>query len=220
MGSRNGNDGRVVLLSDYRPDDRPVAAELAHLRRVWSDLRRDGALPARAALAPRAIGPALSSTFLLGRIAPGHARLRVAGTRLAALMGMDLHGMPLAALFDPAARPPLAALLEEVFDTPCGALLSLSAPSGIGRPALGAEMLILPMADRHGVPRYALGGLVWSGRAVGRTPRRMGMTGTRRLPLHAPRPPAPQPCADMARAATDPRSRPPLHLVRPGRPGA
>lgn len=216
MGRMQNHNTRIIMLSEYRPAESPEPDALALLRRAWSGLRRGTALPARMTLEPRSISPALASAFIAERIAPGHARLRVAGTRLSDLMGMEVRGMPLAALFELSARHALAGLLNEVFDAPCAARLMLSAAQGFGRPTLTGEMLLLPMADRHGAARYALGGLVWQG-TPGRLPRRLGIAAIRRQPLSRPGPAhVPQSAlSEMAEAAADFRPRPPLRLVSP-----
>ena len=68
---------------------------------------RNGTLPRRAEIDPRAIDSALADIFLIERIAPGLARFRVAGRRLSALMNMDVRGMPLSAIIAPAHRDDL-----------------------------------------------------------------------------------------------------------------
>ncbi|MDE3237607.1 MAG: PAS domain-containing protein [Paracoccaceae bacterium] len=214
MGLAERHEARIIMLSDYRAQDQAEPDALALLRRAWTDLRSGHALPARAALEPRRIGPALASAFIVERIAPGQARLRVAGARLGALMGMELRGMPLSALFELDARDALADLLCDVFDAPCAARLTLAAAPGFGRPALSGDMLLLPMTDRDGAPNCALGGLVWQG-TPGRLPRRLGIETIRRLPLPAQdKPAAPQPARfEMAEAATEFRPRPQLRVV-------
>lgn len=214
MGLAERHEARIIMLSDYRADDHAEPDALALLRRVWTDLRRGRDLPARSALEPRRIGPALASAFIVERIAPGQARLRVAGARLGALMGMEVRGMPLSTLFELDARDALAGLLSDVFDAPCAARLTLTAAPGFGRPALTGDMLLLPMTDRDGAPNCAFGGLVWQG-TPGRLPRRLGIADIRRLPLPGPdAAPGPQPApAERAEAAADVRPRPLLRVV-------
>lgn len=168
---RNGGDERVRML---RPVDGAMSgapAVFARLTAYWQGLREGGALPARAAILPRDIAPFIDRAFLVERIAPGHARFRLAGMALADLMGMDLRGMPVSALILPARRGAFAAALEQVFTGPEIAHLSMEAERGIGRPALAARMLLLPLTGHAGLADRALGVLVCEGR-IGQAPRR------------------------------------------------
>ena len=144
---------------------------LAQVRGYWEALRHGAHVPSRLQVDPRGIEDALSQTFILDRIAPGHARFRIAGMHLADLMGMDVRGMPLSSIIEPSARAGFAAGLEQVFAHPALLSLDLEAERGIGRPSLSGRMLILPLADEAGLVRMALGCLVTAG-TVGRGPRR------------------------------------------------
>ena len=136
---------------------------------------------------PRGIAEALESTFLLERVAPGIARFRIAGMHLHDLMGLDVRGMPLSTLFDPAARKRLAEGVEAVFTTPAILELWLAAEAGLGRPNLEGRMLVLPLSDGQGQIGLALGCLAMVG-GMGRAPRRFAMMGLRReaLSVQAP----------------------------------
>ena len=56
---------------------------LAEVEAYWRGLSRDEALPERRAVDPSRIDSALSSCFVLERVAPGIGRIRVAGPRIA-----------------------------------------------------------------------------------------------------------------------------------------
>jgi hypothetical protein len=113
----------------------------------------------------------LEHVFLLERIAPGHARVRLAGHHLTEILGMEVRGMPLTALINPAGRNDLPPLLEQVFSGPAILDLALVAEQEFGRQALEARMQLLPVLGDEGRCDRALGCLVSLGR-IGRGPRR------------------------------------------------
>ncbi len=151
---------------------------LKQVEAYWQALRHEhgnnGAVPRRAQIDPRGIDRALHQAFILERIAPGLARIRIGGMHLADLMGMEVRGMPFTALFTPAARRRISEVLETVFSAPCCAEIALTAEKGIGRPALSARALLLPLRSDLGDVTRILGCLASTGR-IGRTPRRFDM---------------------------------------------
>ena len=151
-------------------------AMLAEVRAYWEGLREGGALPRRDQLDPRGIAGALENTFLLERVAPGIARFRLAGMQLHDLMGMDVRGMPLTTLIEPAGRSRLTEALEPVFAAPGIMELWLEGERSIGRPMLEGRMLLLPLMSSRGVSDLALGCLALDG-ALGRAPRRFAIAG-------------------------------------------
>ncbi len=157
------------------PSRRPGPAIPAELRAYWEALRGPAAFPSRDRLDPRGIANALDQTFLVERIAPGIARFRLAGTRLADLMGMDLRGMPMSCLISPPDRDRFSRALEQVFATPSILEVRLEAERGIGRPALAARLLMLPLGDRDGQPSLALGCIALDQVLTGRVPRRFAI---------------------------------------------
>jgi hypothetical protein len=169
MDNPGQNPQNVISMSDHQPDS--GFAAIAQVEAYWEALRGDRLLPKRADIDPRGIERALEYAFILERIAPGVARLRVAGSHLSDLMGMEVRGMPLTAFFAPGARRQVADGLEEVFQTPATSLLHLHSPGAIGRKALEARMLILPLKSDLGDVSRALGCLVSSGE-MGNAPRR------------------------------------------------
>ncbi|WP_236626205.1 PAS domain-containing protein [Actibacterium mucosum] len=140
----------------------------------WEGLRNGRSLPARADVDPRGLERALPYAFVAERIAPGIARFRVAGQHLHDLMGMDVRGMPLSSLFVPAARERLSELVEEVFESPRVTRVSLNSGRGMGRPALEAALLLLPLLNDKGEVSRALGCLISEGH-IGRLPRRFSI---------------------------------------------
>lgn len=155
---------------------------LSEVRAYWEALRSDAkpgargatGLPRRQAIDPRGMEGALDSVFLLDRIAPGLARIRLAGMQFVDLMGMDVRGMPFSALFDPLSRARLAEGLDEVFARPAALTLRLDGGHGLGRPELTARMLVLPVEDDRGGITLALGAIGLEGQ-IGRSPRRFAI---------------------------------------------
>ncbi len=186
----------------------PAFPEIAVLRGYWEGLRAGGEVPARAALDPRGIADILDRVFVLERVAPGQARFRIAGMHLADLMGMEVQGMPLMSLFIPEDRLGLAAVLEQVFAGPGMVDLVLEAERGLGRPALAARMVILPLRDEAGRVARAVGVIATEG-AAGRAPRRFAIARRVVTPL-VPAAPAPV-AAELAEPPAPylpPRARP------------
>lgn len=204
---------------------------LEQVRAYWEALRaRVGDVPPRSSVGPRGIETALDRSFLIERIAPGHARFRLAGRRLCDLMGMEVAGMPLSALIVPGDRAQLSEILEAVFATPALADLLLAAPRSLGRPAIMGRMLLLPLRGLSGATDRALGCLAVEG-APGRSPRRLTLISRQLETLDAdPGPlsgnaghPAALPpvtASGLAEGAADfapappPRGRPQLRVIR------
>lgn len=140
--------------------ERDLAAFVAY----WNSMRRGADVPLRTEIDPRGIEALLSNAFIAEKIAPGLARLRIAGAHLADIMGMEVRGMPLSALIDPADRDRLADALVDLFERPAQLRLDLTAQTGRGRGAkLTATMLVLPLRSDLGDVSRALGCLVTSG---------------------------------------------------------
>jgi hypothetical protein len=206
-------EGRVVAFAggpgDGRGDGR--CAPIAELHAYWEALRNGRAVPLRAEIDPRGIERALEYAFILERLAPQVARFRLAGMHLSDLMGMEVRGMPVTAFFAPAGRAAAARALEEVFVRPAIAELTLSADSGLGRPPLGARMILLPLQSDLGDVSRAIGCLVADG-AVGRAPRRFEIARATVTPVEAGKPvPGPRHLAISGFA------EPPAPFAEPGR---
>ena len=99
---------------------------LQNVESYWESLRKGRPVPDRSEIDPRRIQTALSTSFILERLAPGVARFRLAGSHLNDLMGMEVRGMPLTSFFLPEARRRASASLEQVFDTPAKAWLTFT----------------------------------------------------------------------------------------------
>ncbi len=147
---------------------------LQEVRAYWEGLRDGTDLPRRASLDPRGMGAALEHVFLVERIDEGVARVRLAGMHLTTLMGMEVRGMPLTALFEARARTSCETLLEGVFSGPALVELALETDRGGGAPLLDGRMILLPLAGNSGACDRALGCLVTFGK-IGRAPRRFAI---------------------------------------------
>lgn len=188
------------FLSDGSGTERRQGAALREIEAYWEALRAGRDMPRRCEVSPRGIEQALRHAFILERMAPGMARIRVAGAQLNDLLGMEPAGMPVSAFFGPSARDGFRDVLESVFQSPARARLVLEGERGMARPSLSAEMILLPMRSARGDVTRILGGLEFDGH-IGARPRRFVMKSSflRRLrddseiatrPLHRPGPPA------------------------------
>ncbi|MGL4237766.1 PAS domain-containing protein [Tabrizicola sp.] len=144
----------------------PVFDGLAQVRAYWEALRDRASLPARAALDPRGLSGVLDRVFLAERIGRGLAQVRIAGSGLSDLAGVDLKGLPLSCLFASEARPLLAQVLEQAFTEPAVAEIDLGSDRGQTGIAI-ARLLLLPLADEAG-GKVLLGALSF---ANGEAPR-------------------------------------------------
>lgn len=203
-GSR-GTGGKVISMSAHRgaKADHPA---LAQLRAYWEGLRAGGDFPTRAMIDPRGIEGALEFAFVAERIAPGAARIRLAGMHLTELLGMEVRGMPLSAFFDPSARDAVAEHVEAAFASRAVVTLTLEGVTGFGRPALGARLILLPLRDEAGGVVRVLGGIAAEG-GIGRPPRRFRLSAAQVTTCAMPTAPvaggtpAPTPVAGFAETA-------------------
>jgi len=145
--------------------------DLAKFVAYWQRQRRNWDVPMRTDIDPRGIESLLPNAFIAEKVAPGLARLRIAGTHLSDIMGMEVRGMPLSTLIEPADRTRLADALVEVFERPAQLRLELESPGGLRRQTVRATMIILPLRSDLGDISRALGCLVTSGQ-LGPAPRR------------------------------------------------
>jgi len=191
----NFSNGKIVSFLGRRKG--MIYSSLAQVEAYWHGLRESGELPQRAAVNPRGIEDALEYAFILERIAPGVARFRLSGMHLNDLMGMEVRGMPVTAMFTADSRAELAGLIDQTCLTPQLTKLHLTSARSIGRPALEARMFMAPLADQDGQVNRILGCLQTNGQ-IGRQPRRMDLVDRMVLPLdvvHAAPKPAAHPMA-------------------------
>ena len=195
------NAGNVIPLAGLCGDARFRA--LREVEAYWQALRGGRGIPRRADIDPRGIENALEYAFILERIAPGLARLRIAGMHLSELMGMEVRGMPVSAFVAPAGRTDFAQVLDEVTAGPAAARISLLAEGGVGKPALEGRMLLLPLQSDLGDISRVLGCLETLG-PIGRAPRRFNVMKTELRPIPVGR----QPFGEEARPARPARPAP------------
>lgn len=162
----------IVSMSDFQPHS--GYAPISLVEAYWDALREGREMPKRADIDPRGIESALEYAFILERVAPGVARLRIAGSHLHDLMGMEARGMPLTSFFEHETRTRVAGLLEEVFQTPATAELKMFSTASLGQPALEARMVLLPLKSDLGDVSRILGCLVAVG-DMGTIPRRFDL---------------------------------------------
>lgn len=144
---------------------------LGKIEAYWEGLRDGRAMPARAEIDPRGIADVLEFAFVLERVAPGVARIRLAGMHLDDLMAMSVRGMPITAMFLPEARRELQQVIENVLESPAVVRLTLGSDKGFTRPSLDGQMMLLPLRDALGNATRILGVLETRGK-IGRGPRR------------------------------------------------
>ena len=220
--------GNGILAMERRFDDidekpleparPPTAWPLARMvRDYWWLLRagRGGAMPARSSIDPRAIGPALHSTFLASRVTMGLVRIRIGGRTLAGLAGIEVMDMPLSLLFVPESRAELALAVERVLSEGAVATIDLEAECTIGRPALSARLVLLPLVAPDETTTMMLGCFDCKGE-IGRPRRRFAIArswieaGAAPAAVRRPEPPA----------RPRPRPEPQAKLQAPHRPAA
>lgn len=161
-GRSRAETGNVISMDRFR-SGRSVSP-IRQAEAYWSALRRQGDVPKRSDIDPRGLENILEYTFILERIAPGVARFRLAGNHLSRILGMEVRGMPMTALFSAMARAEAAATLEHIFLAPAIADLSLASANNSGAvPQVEARTILLPLKSDQGDVSRALGVLIADG---------------------------------------------------------
>lgn len=192
----------VIAMTDYSPQI--GFAAITQVEAYWEALRNGNVVPKRADIDPRGLEGALENAFILERITAGLARLRIAGSHLNDLMGMEVRGMPLTAFFLPDARRQVADLLEQVFQVPAVAQLQLEEQPRAGGAGGAAQMVLLPLRSDLGDVSRILGCFVAKGEG-GPGPRRFDILSKTVRPILA-EPGHPRP---LTAPAQRPKARPP-----------
>lgn len=170
----------VIAMTEFKTEIGYSA--ISQVEAYWEGLRGMRMMPKRSEIDPRGIENALEYTFVLERIAPGMARLRIAGSHLGDLMGMEVRGMPLTAFITPSGRRQMSDALEEVFQRPAICELRLSAETARDKPSMDARMILLPLKSDLGDVSRILGCFVARGE-IGRSPRRFDVIGAKIRPI-------------------------------------
>ena len=169
MDNSTQNIENIISMAQHRSN--AGYSPLTQVKAYWDALRGGRIMPNRTEIDPRGIENALEYSFIVERIAPGVARVRVAGSHLKDLMGMEVRGMPLGTLLNAPSRRQISDALEEVFETPAECTMLLQSEASAGKPALEARLLLLPLKSDLGDVSRILGAVVSKGE-IGRAPRR------------------------------------------------
>lgn len=183
MDKTDPNAHNILAMTEFRSEIGYTA--LTQVEAYWESLRGMRLMPKRSEIDPRGIESALEYTFVLERIAPGMARIRIAGSHLSDLMGMEVRGMPLTSLITPPCRRQISDALEEVFQRPAVCELRLVTEGGAGRPHMDARLLLLPLKSDLGDVSRIMGCMVSHG-DIGLSPRRFDVVGAKIRPITAP----------------------------------
>jgi hypothetical protein len=168
--------GRIVTLPSGK--DRSDSDLFLKVDRYWQSQRRGRVAPLRSDIDPRAIAAALPYVLIAERLAPGIARLRIAGSELNDLLGMEARGMPMTVFAEPDARRVLNSAIEDVCASPAVVEMRLTAAASYGRPALAGRLMLWPLLSEAGLLDRILGCLVPIGE-TGRVPRRFQISAPR-----------------------------------------
>ena len=190
FGDKDVQNNKDSVVDMTALQDRVRYAPLAQIDGYWEALRGTRLLPLRSEIDPRGLKGALEYCFVLERIAPGLARLRVAGSHLGDLMGMEVRGMPISSFLTSGSRKEFGQMLEEVFERPAKAVITLKAETGFGRPPLKAKMILMPVRSDLGDTSRILGGFMTDG-DLGRAPRRFTVESIKLEPITGTDIPAP-----------------------------
>ncbi|MCC5991205.1 MAG: PAS domain-containing protein [Rhodobacteraceae bacterium] len=139
----------------------------------WASLPRHGGAPQRSSVQAADLTDALPHIFLAQIVTTRIARFRIVGHQIEDLMGMEMRGMPLTALFTGDARSEIQSAVTHV-RRGARVMLSLDAETGFGMPKLDAVLALLPLTDSSGTITHLMGVLERSGTS-GRRPRRFAL---------------------------------------------
>ena len=182
--------GGENVVSMFRYKTEALFPEINEVEAYWQGLRMGRIVPQRSEIDPRGIERALANTFILERISMGMGRVRLAGSHLNDLLGMEVRGMPFTAFFTPTARNAVTDALQTVFEGPQIAQLTLQAERRIGKPSLDAKLILLPLRSDLGEISRIIGCFVSHGK-IGRAPRRFEVLDVSMKILEAGKMPAP-----------------------------
>ena len=113
----------------------------------WDALRGERAAPERGEIEPGEIRHVLADTFILEIDRDRTAEFRLAGTRICALFGRELKGLPFVNLWAEGARRDAGRNLDIVVDETGGVVAGLVGTTDEGD-VLDLELLLLPLRHR------------------------------------------------------------------------
>lgn len=156
----------------------------------WDSLRGNQIVPPRLSLDPAVMRPHLQNSAILEVARPGSIRIRLGGARLSALMGMEVRGMPLRAIFDLADRGRISDATEAALATPSILVADAVSPAPRFAPSpeaqLRTQIVILPMSDStFSITRalYVMGQVEGPDHGID-GPHRWSLTRLRNVPVH------------------------------------
>jgi len=121
---------------------------LSSLKTYWERLRAGRIAPYRAEIDPRQFESALENMFIVEKLAPDNMRIRLAGTKICEMMGMEVRGMQPGMLIDDVDRVRFDRLLNVVMAEPAVVELKLAARNRAG--VYHATMLLMPLRSDFG----------------------------------------------------------------------
>jgi len=122
----------------------------------WTERRGERDAPEHDDIDPGAIRGILGDSFVLAYDAETGCSFRVAGTRLCALLGRELHGTPFASIWEAASASEIRNLVGIVADEGIGVAAGVTALADADSHC-NLELLLLPLADRGTVGVRMLG---------------------------------------------------------------
>ena len=117
----------------------------------WDAKRGDARAPERSDIEPGAVRELLGDIFVLSYDNDAGYPVRVAGTRVSALLGRDLKDVSFSSLFAPASRREIEDVINYVAEEMLAAIAGITATSEDGRTA-HLELLLLPFNTRAHAP--------------------------------------------------------------------
>ncbi|QCI62804.1 PAS domain-containing protein [Phreatobacter stygius] len=113
----------------------------------WDGLRAGGIAPDRADIEPRGIAGILGDTFILETDRLGVVPYRLAGSRVCAIFGQEMKGLPFLGHFTGQDRARVAQGLADANAAPTGLLIAAEGISAAGQ-TVPLELVVLPLAHR------------------------------------------------------------------------
>lgn len=184
-------------LASAQPEESDTTL-ISRVTDYWASLPRHGGAPQRSSVQAADLTDALPHIFLAQIVTTRVAKFRIVGHQIEDLMGMEMRGMPLTALFTGTAREEIQSAVTHV-RRGARVLLSLEAETGFGLPKLDAVLALMPLSDSSGTITHLMGVVEPSGTS-GRRPRRFALA---------------QPCAVSPVAQPQP-GKPALRVIQGG----
>ncbi|MBN9580140.1 MAG: PAS domain-containing protein [Afipia sp.] len=117
----------------------------------WEEKRAGAAAPERGDLEPGPVRHLLGDIFVLGYDATAGFPVRVAGTRMCALLGRDIKGQSFADLFSGGSRHDIEDIIGIVVDETLPTVAGVTAQAADGA-TIPLELLLLPFSARSRTP--------------------------------------------------------------------